>query len=78
MVLFILVSCDKYMFIIFRWSNDKVKKVFDESCFKKLNSNRFIIFIFDLSAKPEFSEKKFFRVILKFPTFPPYKNPRDQ
>jgi hypothetical protein len=77
-VLFILVSCDRYMFIIFRWSNDKVKKVLDASYFKKLNSNLLIIFIFDLFAKPEFSEKKFFKVILKFPTFPPYKKPRDQ
>jgi hypothetical protein len=78
MVLFILVNCDKYMFMIFLWSSDKIKKVFDVSYFKKLNSNLLISFIFDLSAKPEFSEKKFFNVILKFPTFPPYKKPRDQ
>jgi hypothetical protein len=45
--------------MIFLWSSDKIKKVFDVSYFKKLNSNLLISFIFDLSAKPEFSEKKF-------------------
>lgn len=57
--------------MIFLWSNDKIKKVLERLYFKKLNSNRLIIFVLDLLAKPEFSEKKFFNVILKLLTFPP-------
>jgi hypothetical protein len=59
------------MFIILRLSRDNVKNVLEVLCFKKLNSKRLIIFFSDSLAKPEFSIKKFFNVILKFLTFPP-------